>query len=473
MPDAARTWFLWSRKDRSVADQDGATLADREHPAPGQDLRSELPPLYADTAFWGMTATQFFGAFNDNLFKQLMLLLAVPVGLASVQVKDQQGLATFVFSLPFVLFSGYAGFLADRYSKQPIMVLSKVAEIVVMALGMAAFLAYGSSGYWGLLLVLFLMGTQSAFFGPSKYGILPEMLRTEDLPRANGVIVMTTFLAIIFGTASAGFLNHLFVDRGAPLVESAHRLWVGSAVCIVIAVIGTVTSFLIRRVPAARPKLQFQASALTIPPESRRVLADDVPLLMAILASCVFWLGAGVAIQAVNSLGLRQLQLGDLRTSILTAVIGVGIACGALLAGRMCHGRADSRVVQRGAWGLFFCLLLISISLPDGKHLLGFWGTLPVLVLLGISAGLFAIPVQVFIQARPPDGLKGRMIAVMNQTNFFAIMISGLIYWLFDRIVEANGWPRSVTFAMIAALILPVAIFYRLPADQAPRSEAT
>jgi acyl-[acyl-carrier-protein]-phospholipid O-acyltransferase/long-chain-fatty-acid--[acyl-carrier-protein] ligase len=414
-----------------------------------------------------MTATQFFGAFNDNLFKQLMLLLAVPVGLTSFQVKDQQGLATIVFSLPFVLFSGYAGFLADRFSKQPIIVLAKVAEIIIMVLGMLAFLTYSTGGYAGLLLVLFLMGTQSAFFGPSKYGILPEMLRTDDLPRANGVIVMSTFLAIIFGTAAAGMLNHLFVDREAPLVESAHRLWIGSAICVSIAVAGTLTSLLIRRVPAAEPELKFRASSLTIPPESRHVLRGDFPLLMAIFASCVFWLVAGVAIQAVNSLGLRQLSVGDLRTSLMTAIIGLGIAIGAVVAGRMCHGRADPRVVRMGSWGIFLALLLLAISRSGGTHLLGFAGSLPVLVVLGMSAGLFAIPVQVFIQARPPDGLKGRMIAVMNQTNFVAIMFSGAVYWIFDRIVGACGWPRSVTFSLIALLILPVAIFYRLPADEA------
>ncbi len=151
-----------------------------------------LPPLYRDASFWGMTITQFLGAFNDNLFKQLMLLLALKVSLA-----DRQPLAMLVFSAPFLLFSGFAGFLSDRYSKRWIIVLSKIAEIAAMLLGMVGFFFYDKVGFTGLLVVLFLMGTQSAFFGPGKYGILPEMLRTSDLPRANGIILMTTFLAII------------------------------------------------------------------------------------------------------------------------------------------------------------------------------------------------------------------------------------------------------------------------------------
>jgi acyl-[acyl-carrier-protein]-phospholipid O-acyltransferase/long-chain-fatty-acid--[acyl-carrier-protein] ligase len=89
---------------------------------------------------------------------------------------------------------------------------------------------------------------------------------------------------------------------------------------------------------------------------------------------------------------------------------------------------------------------------------------------LGISAGLFAIPVEVFVQARPPEELKGRMIALMNQVNFVAIMLSGAVYTLFDRIVGACGLPRSTTFAMMAVLILPVAIFYRLPTGESPKA---
>src|SRR5438477_11629137 len=198
------------------------------------------PPLFRDRSFWGMTATQFLGAFNDNLFKQLMLLLAIPVGAAAARKADEQGIATMIFSLPFVLFSGFAGYLSDRYSKRTMIVACKAAEIGIMLLGLIGFLSYGTLGYRGLLVVLFLMGTHSAFFGPGKYGILPELFRERDLPRANGVILMTTFLAIIFGTASAGILGTLLAERGGGVQEPT-RLWLGSAVCMLIAVMGTVT----------------------------------------------------------------------------------------------------------------------------------------------------------------------------------------------------------------------------------------
>ena len=418
-----------------------------------------LPSLYRDAAFLGMVATQFLGAFNDNVFKQLMLLLAIPTAMSAHQ-QDQQGLATIVFSLPFVLGSGYAGYLSDRYRKRTVIIASKVSEIAAMLLGVLAFLLYGTFGNAGLLAVLFLMGWQSTFFGPGKYGILPEMLREEDLPRANGLMLMTTFLAIILGTAIAGVLGDLFVDDSRPLRESAANLWKGSAGCFVIAVAGTLTCLLVRRTAAAKPDLRFQVSALAIPPDARRTLFTDRRLLLALLASSMFWLVAGLAIQAVNQFGINQLDIGMARTSLLTAVIAVGIAVGAMLAGRLSHGKANFRLVRAGLWGILGCLLLLSVSLPDGTHLLGYGGSMIVLMALGLSAAMFAIPLQVFIQARPPAGQKGRMIAVMNQFNFVAILLSGVFFTRFIRIVEGFDWPRSSIFAMMAALVVPGVLFY-------------
>lgn len=419
-------------------------------------LRAPAKPLLRDRSFWGMTATQFLGAFNDNVFKQLLLLLAVPVGASAVTESDEQGLATRVFSIPFILFSGYAGYLSDRFSKRRVIVLAKVAEIVIMLLGLIGFLAFDLVGYKGLLVVLFLMGTHSAFFGPGKYGILPEMLAERDLPRANGIILMTTFLAIIFGTAAAGVVGDLPTDS----------LWYGSLFCVVIAVLGTSTSLLIRPLPAAQPNLPFTWDSLAIPMDIARLLRVDRPLLLALLASCLFWLVSGIAIQAVNSLGLVQLELNKTQTSLMTAMIGLGIAIGAVVAGRLCAGRADFRVVRLGAWGLVLCLGALSISRPGGQHLLGYYGSLPTLALLGASAGFFAIPVQVFLQTRAPAGLKGRMIATMNITNFIAIWLAGYLYEAFDALIIAMNWPRSPIFAFMAILILPVAIFYRPRTEQ-------
>jgi acyl-[acyl-carrier-protein]-phospholipid O-acyltransferase/long-chain-fatty-acid--[acyl-carrier-protein] ligase len=293
------------------------------------------------------------------------------------------------------------------------------------------------------------------------------MLPDEQLPRANGFILMTTFLAIIFGTAAAGALKKFFMDDAAPIDSQAVGLWKGSAICVGIAFAGTITALLIRRLPPSQPNLILKRNSLVVPDDIRRLLIADRPLLLALLASCVFWLVSGIAIQSVNSLGIVQLRLDSLRTSLLAAVIGVGISIGAVIAGRLCHGRADFRIVRVGMLGILICLFVLSITKPDGHHLLGYYGSLVVLTLLGVSAGFFAIPVQVFIQQRPPDGQKGRMIAVMNFVNFIAILLSGVLYGLFDWVVSSNAWPRAAVFAMMAAIFMPLVIFYRPDTDPA------
>lgn len=416
-----------------------------------------------DRSFFGITATQFLGAFNDNFYKQLMLLLAIPVVPGAL---DQQQVATIVFALPFVLFSGIAGHLSDKYSKSRVIVLAKAAEIGIMGLGLIGFLMYGATGYRGLLAVLFLMGIHSAFFGPSKYGILPELFPSKDLPKANGIILMTTFLAIIFGTVSAGFLGDLLVEPGQSLVDAAPQLWIGSMICIGIAVAGTWTSLWIRPVPACHPSLVLKPDSWAVSRTTIKLLIHDRPLVGAVLATSVFWLVSGIAMQAVNNFGRTQLKCSMLETSIMTACIGIGIALGSVLAGRFSRGSYDTRIVRWGICGIFSTLVLMAVSLPStqsggSQHFLGYHGSLPVLVMLGIAAGLFAIPLQVFLQSRPPENQKGRMIAAMNLANYVAILLSGVTYGLLDAIVTTLNWPRSSIFGFMSLFILPLLLWYR------------
>jgi len=419
---------------------------------------ANLPALQYDRSFWSITATQFLGAFNDNVYKQMLLLLSVNVALqqtatgAPAQGRDMQWIAMLVFGVPFLLFSGIAGLISERCSKRTIIVLSKVAEVVVMTLAMLAFMTVARNGLHPVLLViLFLMGAQSAFFGPGKYGILPEKLRDQDLPKANGVILMTTFLAIIFGTVLAGGLLDAF----------PHDLWVGASVCVLIAVAGVITSLGIRRVPPAAPNLPFQMSSLAIPPEVRRLFKRDRPLVQALLASCMFWLVGAIVFPAANALGVNQYHKSAGEASLLAGGVGVGIAVGSIAAGWLSRGHVNFHVMRVGAWGIFVCLVLLAVPGPTAPQLLGFWGSLAALILMGISTGLFAVPLQVFLQSRPPAGLKGCTIAAMNQANWLAIIIAALLYGAFDQAILMLGWPKSGMFAFTALLMFPIAFLYR------------
>ncbi|MDA7950805.1 MAG: MFS transporter [Pirellulaceae bacterium] len=463
--------------------------------------------LYSDSSFWLMVITQFLGAFNDNLFKQLLLLLAV-----GSAIGDQQELATVVFALPFILFSGFAGYLSDRYSKCHIIRYSKMAEIVVMFLGMVAFFAFPVFGFTGLFIVLGLMGLQSTFFGPGKYGILPELFREDDLPRANGLILMTTFIAIIMGTVLAGVLKdsfspkservegknlapHVFdsedekgedssfrksrgqlnpKDQGvllsemteeqkeeekARLVEGGSQLWKASLFCIGIAVIGTLTSLGVRKTGRAHEALVLTFSHLGIPKATRSFILQNRMLLVAIGSSCLFWLIGGVIVLVVNKYGEVQLELASTYTSLLTAATAIGIAVGAALASRLTRHSRDLRLVRLSAILLLGLLLLLSLPGGNGGHFWSYSGTWVLLMLAGISAGMLAIPLHSYIQVAADKSQKGQVIAAMNLVNFIAILLSGVTYGRFEQIARMLNWPWHSMFGMTAVLILPLLFF--------------
>ncbi len=520
------------------------------------------PPLVRDRAFIGLVATQFLGAFNDNVFKQMVLLIGLDYA-ASKRLSDDpyQAFSSAMFALAFILFSGFAGWLSDRYSKRTTIVVCKVAEIVVMSLGALVFYFVpnlGESQMTLLIVVLFLMGTHSAFFGPSKYGILPEMFRDRDLPIINGIVQMTTFLAIISGTVVCGFLLDALKRAGIGL-------WTVSATCIVIAIVGTLTSLLLRPTPAAQPGLAFHPATLAMDRPTFRLLWGDKKLLYVMGAYVLFWFLGGVALLVANAMGKEQFALGDFWTSMLTASIALGIAFGCVISGSASRTRINFRLVLIGAWGMLISMSSIALVSPvlspapeilqfrradtlrvvsqfdsavneyrelleaDDQFVEGWVGLglsyrgleqqaretesdlatahqaeaeaafsrasalaaevvipeeptddfaadigaaelIPIkivlallLAMLGLSAGLFAVPLQVFMQHRPPRELKGRMIAAMNLLTWIGILASSGTYDL----CAANFTTQNITwtFLVLAVMILPVSLFYR-PEDE-------
>ncbi len=420
------------------------------------DSRESLPPLMKDLAFQGMTATQFLGAFNDNLFKQMVLLFLIAGG-SQLDPKTAQAIGFFLFAVPFVFFSGFAGWLSDRYRKRSIVVLCKVAEIVIMAAGMAAF--FGNSAA-ALFVVLFFMGAQSAFFGPSKYGILPELVRDRDLPRANGVIQMTTFAAIILGTALAGETLTVARETGTPV-------WQVNGLCVLIAVVGTLTSLAVRRTPVAQPGLPFEPAALVMTKQTARLLLADRPLLTALAVNTVFWFIGALVLMTVNDFGVLQMEYTEAQTARLLVFVNLGIAAGCVLAGRLSSGRVRFGLVTLGAIGIAVFQVATAIVPFLGLSAIATeWLLRLTLLATGVATGLFAVPLAVFIQVRPPAGQKGRMIAAMNLFNWIGIVFAPFVYLAAAWTFAALDQPVSLTFVLVAVLMLPIALLYR-PKDEA------
>jgi MFS family permease len=284
---------------------------------------------YRDTlrhrGLWPFLTTQFLGAFNDNVCKIIVtLLLMRAFGSADGRV-TASALAGAVFIVPFLLFSGWAGRLADVRAKHRVLVWTKVLEIGAMALMLPALVLAHGGWVWGLLVVLFLMAAQSTFFSPAKYGIVPELLPNEELSRANGLLEMSTFVAIILGTSLGGELFQAW----------SNRLWLLSSILVAIAAAGTLTSLRIPAVPPAAAGGRVQVNPWDEVAKGIGRVLPDRTLWMTIIGTSFFWfLGALLQI-ALLPFGHDVLGVGEAASTRLFTWLAVGIGLGSLVAGRL------------------------------------------------------------------------------------------------------------------------------------------
>ena len=367
-----------------------------------------MTPLPADTlktrSFGWFTLTQGLGAFNDNVFKQIMLLMA-----AAGTDTDKQGLVVIVFTLPFMFFSGYGGQLSEIFGKTTILRATKLMELVIMAAATVGFLL-GSTPL--LLIMLFLMGAQTALFQPAKYGIIPELVKERLLVPANGIVQVCYLAAITLGIAMGGALKQQF----------SGSLYQAMLTCVVIAIIGYLTVLGIRTRAANLPGTRFDPHPFRRLGVSFKAIFQDGPLTMATLAFAYFYFSGTVVTNLVNNYGLRLLGLNDQRTSLMLAFLTLGIIAGSLLAGPLCLNFGRKRTILTGAVGVVAVKSLMFFHMLPLSVLHG------ILLLAGVFSSLYFIPISAFLQARPPMGRKGEILAAVNFTNYTGILLAAL-FW--------------------------------------------
>lgn len=435
---------------------------------------------FKNRSFLFFLATQAFGAFNDNVFKQLVLLLGVGYLMAGI---EYQAVVQFLFALPFLIFSGIAGDLSDRFSKGRLMTACKIAEILIAIAGVGAFLyaAPGTPGsseapmyLWMLAIVCFVLGSQSAFFGPPKYGGLPELVNEEDLAPATGLTQMTTFLAIIFGVALAGLLADLFADR----------IYIAGLVTVSIAVLGTLTSYGITRHPAAAPTRRITVASFTsVIPTLVNIVRYDALMFRIMIVYSWFWFVGGVAITAINAFGRLQLGLNNFETSLMVAMTSIGIAIGSVIVGKMSHGKVRLGLIVPGMVLLILCLssmYFVPVHTPSATEieLLNELKNAPetvqntaqvipkatsavrtisfvILFTLGAASGFFSVPLLAFIQARPPDSDKGKVFAAVNWLNWIFILGSAVVYGIGISLIDHQA---NILLAVLGIMTLLVGL---------------
>src|SRR5579864_1155743 len=296
--------------------------------------------------------TQFLGAFNDNVYKIIVSMRAVHV--AAKSASEYLSLAGAVFVIPFLLFSGYSGHLADAVSKRKVLIGVKVFEIFVMGLGLAAFF---STRIELMLVVLFLMALHSTIFSPAKYGIVPEMLPDRDLSRANALLEMSTFVAIVLGTSIGTFL----------FASWKNEPWRMGIVLVAVAVTGFLTSLRITRVPAIGAPGSFSFNPFAEVITGTRHLLRNRALFLTVMGISYFWfLGALLQLDLLL-FGSEVLKADDLHVGLMVTALAVGIGVGSMLAGRLSGDKVELGLVPLGSiFMALFCVALYAARTSYG-----------------------------------------------------------------------------------------------------------
>ena len=390
--------------------------------------------LLADSRFEAFLWTQFLGAFNDNVYKMIVSIMAVRVAGAATGSR-YLAIAGAVFVIPFLLFAGYAGQLADRYSKTRVLQVTKAFEPVAMVMGIVALM----SGRIDLLLVvLFLLATQANFFSPAKYGILPEMVTEADLSRANGLLELTTFVAIVIGTSFGTFLYERWQGQPATM----------GLVLLAIAVVGSLCSLHIRKVPAAGGREPFHLNPFHEIVAGSREILKDRGMALCVAGNAWFWFVGALFQLALLLMGKESLHVSETQVGLLVTALAAGIGVGSVAAGTLSGKRIELGLAPLGSllMGVFGVLLGLTTNYT---HAL-WW-----LIGLGAAAGLFAVPLNAWLQEKAGAREKGRILSTNNFVSMVGVIGASGVLWLLHDVMH---WSAGA-IAAAAGVVMVIGSF--------------
>ncbi|HEY5975522.1 MAG TPA: acyl-[ACP]--phospholipid O-acyltransferase, partial [Geobacteraceae bacterium] len=391
-------------------------------------------PITLSGAFTRLNLAQACGALNDNMVKLLLVFYLV-----SRAGRDQAGtiaaIGSGLFILPFLLFSALAGSLADRLRKQRIIVAVKCLEIVIAVLAVSG---VALDAPYILYAVVFLLGSHSALFAPAKYGVVPELVARDQLSRANSLLEMASYLGIVGGTALAPILLYLSGGRYTFAVSAG----------IVVALAGLA---LARALPTT-PVADAERSLAWHPGvywQTLRSLRSDGYLLLAVIGAAYFLFVGAFCQLNLLPYGIHFLGLSEAGSGYLFVAAAVGIGAGSLLAGHLSGRDVEFGIVPIGAAGLTVAAFLLNAAPASLPIVLMF------IFLFGVSAGLFIVPLQAFIQLRAPAGHRGAILAASSFLSWVgALLASGLLWLLSGPLGVSPGGAFSVLAVLTLVLLI-------------------
>ena len=406
--------------------------------------------------FLAMAGTYSLGVFNDNFFKQAACLLAIAGGRAELQ-----GYAGGLFALPFIMFAAPAGFLADRFAKRNVVIAAKTLELAAMICGAVGMCI----GNWPLILVMvFTMGVQATIFGPALNGSIPELYPASHVLKANSVLKTTTTVAILLGIifACVALGQKQASWHGIP----AGRLIVAGGV-LAVSTLGLLLSLGVPSRPPANPAAKFP---WTGPADTVRALASlrtDGLLAGTVILDAYVWFAAALEVFIINRMGMTQFHMDESDISFLQVPLLVGVAAGGLACGRLANSDRWHRVLAPAALAMGAAMVLIAVVplLPQNvlnDNPLQIVASCVLLFFTGAAGGILLVPLEAFIQARPPADRKGQVIAAANCTAFIGILLGGMAFILLDEFMRPTA-----AFGVLGVLTLVAAVIVHraMPTD--------
>ena len=334
--------------------------------------------LLGDGGFQSFLWTQFLGAFNDNVYKMIVSILAVRIAADQALGSRYLALAGAVFVIPFLLFAGYAGQIADRFSKTRVLQWTKSFEILVMITGIGALLSHRIDL---LLVVLFMLALQANFFSPAKYGVIPEMLPESQLARANGLLELSTFVAIVLGTSFGTWLFERW---------SGHPLNIG-LLLLGIAIVASVISLRITYTAPSGSRAPFQWNPFGEIWSGTKGLWRRRSMWLTVVGISWFWFIGGLFQMSTLLIGKETLHVSETSVGLLVTSLAVGIGIGSIVAGRLSGDHVELGIVPLAS------ALMGAFSIALGLTYSYFWAMVWMSA-IGFSGGLFIVPLNAFLQ---------------------------------------------------------------------------
>lgn len=404
-----------------------------------------MKPKPNKRSFWVLMAVQFLGVANDNALKGVLTFLAVDGLWSSTLGSGGQAIIFVIFTVPFLLFSGAGGPLADRKSKTALAIRLKALELPIAALSACAFYV---QNMWLAMAGLFLLTTQSAYFGPVKYGMIPELLSKKELARGNGLMNMATNVSAVLATKLGGEISDLY-DPVQPTI--APQLWLPGAWLLGMALLGWLCSLLFRPLQAATTDARESFNFFSVYVQSAKAMRKG-PLGRAVLLWTFYYVVATLALLVVPEYAI-VLAISRGHAADLLVVISIAIAVGSVGAGMLSRQSMGMHLVPWGAAGMALTFVVMALMTPS------FTGVAACLAVAGVFAGAYIVPLQAKIQALAPAGDRGRFLGTANAFSFGLMALAAVAYKIIRPLV---GDAPYLLFGLCALLMVAALVMLRL-----------